>query len=169
MSVVDYTEAIKIIEDGDIIFIHGRPSDIIQAVIMFTTGSRFSHCMIAFHVSICEADTIMCVEAQGSTKRRIVPLSLYRDHLMTVVAAPERWEDVKHVALRDIGVAKYNLLRAIYIGISEYCERKWKFKLPALRRLNEVCSDFCGDVYEIKETGSPQVLYEQLMDITEER
>lgn len=169
MSAVQYTEAIRTIEDGDIVFIHGRPHDLVQAVIMFTTGSRFSHCMIAFRVKVCGVNTVMCVEAQGSTKRRVVPLAYYQDHLMTVVAAPERWEYVKHIALRDVGIAKYNMLRAIYIGISEYCDRRWKFKLPYLRRLNEVCSDFCGDVYGITETGSPQVLYDQLMEISEER
>lgn len=169
MSVMTYTEATRVIEDGDIIFIHGHPYDLIQAVIMFTTGSRFSHCMIAYRVKICGKNTVMCVEAQGSTKRRVVPLSFYQDSTMTIVAAPRRWDAVKHVALRDIGVAKYDMLRAIYIGISEYVRRRWQFNLPPLRRLNEVCSDFCGDVYGIAETGSPQVLYEQLMDLTFER
>lgn len=169
MSVVNYTEAKQIIKDGDIVFVHGVPTDIVQALIMFFTGSRFSHCFIAFHVEICGTETVMCVEAQGHTRRRVIPFSLYDDHVFTIVAAPKHWNDVKDTALRDVGIAKYNMLRAIYIGIREYCIRRFQIELPPFPRTNEVCSDFCGDVYGIENQGSPQSLYNNLMDITFER
>jgi hypothetical protein len=164
-----YSEAKSIIQDGDIIFVHGSPYEFVQALIMFCTGSPFSHCCIAFHVKIEGIDKIMCVEAQGHTKRRIIPLSLYREYSLTVIAAPKPWSKVSDKALNGVGTAKYDMLRAIYIGISEFSKRVFNVNCPAIDRMDEICSIYCGEVYDIVVNGSPQVLYDKLMVITYER
>lgn len=161
-----FSEAKHLVQDGDIIFVHGSPNDLIQTLIMFLTGSEFSHCCIAFNVVIDGKKTVMCVEAQGRTKRRIIPLNRYCDYQLTIVAAPKAWSEVSERALHDVGLAKYNTIRAIYVGISEYLKRKYNKELPQLNRHDEICSQFCGDVYGLDVSGSPQMLYEQLMDIT---
>lgn len=163
------SEAKQIVQDGDIIFVHGHPYNLIQALIMFFTGSRFSHCCIAFHVNIAGYDRIVVVEAQGYSKRRIIPLSFYSDFEITVVAAPQQWEQIKDNALRDVGRAKYNILRAVYIGICEFVERRFHKRLPQLQRHDEICSEFCSDVYQLNVDGSPQAVYEALMNISQER
>lgn len=169
MTSLSFSDATAKIEDGDIVFVHGSPHNTLQRLIMFLTGSTFSHCCIAFWVTIDDTRLIMCVEAQGYTKRRIVPLSLYQNSPLTVVAAPRAWDKVKDVALRDVGIAKYNTLRAIYIGLSEFVKRRFNKDLPAVERADEICSEFVGDVYGLHISGSPQVLYEALMLVTKER
>lgn len=169
MPPVSFSDATEMIEDGDIVFVHGSPFSVIQRLIMFLTGSTFSHCCIAFRVEIDNVQQLMCVEAQSHTTRRIIPLAFYRSHPLTIVTAPQPWEQVKGYALRGVGVAKYNILRAIYIGISEYVKRRFNKRLPAIERMDEICSEFCGDVYGLNISGSPQVLYEALMEITSEK
>lgn len=158
-----YDEVRELVQDGDIVFIHGSWYRPIQALIMFFTGSEFSHCAIAFWAKTPAGARLMCVEAQGGSRRRILTLNYYDDALMTIVRAPKEWSEVREVALEDIGRKTYSFLEATYVGIREFLQRRTSLKLPRLNTRHEICSEFIAKVYDLPETDiSPQKLYEQL-------
>lgn len=169
MYPLKYTEARPYIENGDIVFVHGSWKHPIQSLIMLFTASEFSHVCIAFKINTGTEERLMCVESQGNTRRRILNLSFYDDRTLTVVKAPKRWEDVQQVALERIGDEKYNFIAAAYIGIRELVSRAFNLHLPSLNLPHEICSEFVASVYGLEETEiSPQLLYEELMKISEE-
>lgn len=165
-----YEEARPYIEDGDIVFIHGSWKHPISALIMWFTKSHFSHVCIAFKMTTGGTDRLMCVEAQGSTRRRILNLSFYDDRLVTVIKAPKLWNDIQDKALNRVGIAKYNFIAAAYVGVREYMLKTVNVHLPSLNMRYEICSEFVADVLGLPETEiSPQVLYEELLKISEEK
>lgn len=170
MFPLTYQEARPYIEDGDIVFIHGSWKRPIQALIMLFTASKFSHVCIAFKIHTGTEERLMCVEAQGKTRRRILNLSFYDDKKVTVVKAPREWKDIQAVALERIGKAKYSTIAAVYVGVRELMFRALNIRLPPLNLPHEICSEFVASVVGLKETEiSPQVLYEELMKISEEK
>lgn len=170
MSRLTYDEARNVIQDGDIVFINGSWRDPVSAVVMFFTASTFSHVCIAFWVPTSHGRMLMCVEAQGRTRRRIFPLSYYADQMLTVVAAPKPWDDVKQHALSKVGRADYGMFEAIYVGLREFVAREFKYSLPIRPHNKEYCSALVAAVYELQDVhGSPQVLYDQLLTISSTR
>lgn len=148
-------------------FIHGSWRDPIQAIIMLFTASPFSHVCIAFWVEMGSRKRLMCVEAQTKAKRRILSLGYYDDLMMTVIAAPTPWEHVQTDALSAVGTVTYGLIEAICVGISEFIKRLTGIRMPVRDRDREYCSRFVADVYQLpNRTGSPQVLYEQLLAVS---
>jgi hypothetical protein len=170
MARLAYEEARSVVKDGDIVFIHGEWHDPIQAVIMLFTASLFSHVCIAFWVNTPNGKRLMCVEAQGRSRRRIFPLSFYSDNYMTVVQAPKPWNTVKAHALSKVGKADYGMGEAIYVGLREWIIRHTGYKLPLRPKTKEYCSTFVAAVYELDVVdGSPQTLYEHLLLCTSVR
>ncbi len=170
MFPLTYQEARPYIEDGDIVFIHGSWKSPINAIIMWFTKSSFSHVCIAFKMKTGNVERLMCVEAQGSTRRRILTLSFYDERKVTVIKALKPWTEIQDKALERVGVAKYNLLAATYIGIREYVLKTFGYTLPSLQLRHEICSEFVAEVLGLSETEiSPQVLYEELMKISGEK
>lgn len=170
MFPLTYKEVRPYIEDGDIVFIHGSWKHPINALIMWFTKSNFSHVCIAFKMTTGGVERLMCVEAQGSTKRRVLNLSFYDDRLITVIKAPVPWVNIQDRALGRIGVAKYNIITATYVGIREYMLKTFNIRLPSTSMRYEICSEFVADMLNLPETEiSPQVLYEELMKISEEK
>ena len=170
MFPLTYQEARPYIEDGDIVFIHGSWKRPLNALIMWFTKSNFSHVCIAFKMNTGNVERLMCVEAQGSTRRRIITMSFYGERMVTVIKAPRQWSEIQDTALERIGVAKYNVLAATYVGIREYVLKTFGYRLPALNLRHEICSEFVAEVLGLPETEiSPQVLYEELMKISEEK
>jgi Permuted papain-like amidase enzyme, YaeF/YiiX, C92 family len=161
-----YEEARSVVKDGDIVFIHGQWNDPIQAVVMFFTASLFSHVCIAFWATTPQGKMLMCVEAQGKTRRRIFPLSFYSDNEMTVIVAPKPWKTVESFALSKVGKAEYGMLEAMYVGAREFVLRHTGYKLPVRYNNKEYCSTFVASVYGLDvESGSPQTLYEHLVPL----
>lgn len=170
MTKLSYEEARPLIQDGDVVFIHGSWRRPLQALVMLFTGSKFSHVCLAFRVTTGGTERLMCVEAQGKTKRRILNLSFYDDRHLTVLAAPREWSDIQDKALGRVGKASYSFLAAAYVGIREFLHRTLDVKLPSLDLPHEICSEFIAKVVGLPDTDiSPQVLYEDLLSYTVER
>lgn len=170
MTRLTYDEARNVIQDGDIVFINGSWRDPISAAVMFFTASTYSHVCIAFWVPTAIGRLLMCVEAQGRTRRRIFPLSYYADQTFTVVAAPKSWDDVKHNALSKVGHADYGMIEAIYVGLREFVARTFGYSLPIRPHNKEYCSALVAAVYGLPDVhGSPQVLYDQLLTVSSTR
>lgn len=169
MSYLSYQEARPKIKDGDIVFVKGSWKRPIQALIMLFTASKYSHVCIAFRIQTGGVERVMCVEAQGKTRRRILNLSFYDDRQLTVLRAPKDWSEVQDAALAHIGKARYSMLAAAYVGVRELLHRSLNLRLPSLNLPHEICSEFVASVYGLEETEiSPQVLYEELLKITVE-
>lgn len=167
MTKLTYEEARPLIQDGDIVFIHGSWRKPIQALIMWVTGSTFSHVCLAFKVQTGGVERLMCVEAQGMTKRRILNLSFYDNRYVTVLAAPRDWSEIQDSALEKVGKAKYSMLTTVYVGVRELLHRLIDVKLPSLDLPHEICSEFIAKVVGLKDTDvSPQALYEDLLSYT---
>lgn len=170
MSGLSYEEARHLIQDGDIVFFHGSWRNPFQALVMAFTRSKFSHVCIAFRMKVGDTERVMCVEAQGRTRRRILSLSFYGNKNMVVVSSPKPWTDIQTAALERVGVAKYSMLSAIYVGIREYLLKTFSIRLPISDLPHEICSEFVADVLGMEDTEiSPQLLYEELMKVTNER
>lgn len=163
MHNVPFHEARELIQDGDIVFIHGTWHDPIQAVIMLCTASEYSHTCIAFWVESKVGRHLMCVEAQSRSSRRVLPLSFYSDFHMTIVSAPLPWAEVRDRALADVGRASYSLFDAMYVGLYEVVRRLTGKSIPTLSNIREFCSTFVAAVYRLPNRHvSPQQLYEDL-------
>lgn len=170
MIALTYEQARNIIRDGDIIFIHGSWRQPLEALIMFFTRSKFSHCCIAFWVQTAGGTRLLCVEAQGGTSRRLLNFSFYADKMVTVIAAPCNWSTVECQALARVGQAPYGWFDAIYVGIREFALKYFNISLPMTQIRHEICSEFCASVYDIHPTEiSPQLLYEELIKTSHER
>lgn len=170
MAKMTYEEARDLIQDGDIVFIHGTWRKPLQALVMFFTHSKFSHVCMAFKVNTGVTERVMCVEAQGFTKRRILNLSYYGDREVTVLAAPVPWYQIEDRALAKVGIAQYSILGAIYVGIRDYVLKCANISLPTLDIPHEICSEFIAKMVGLEKTEiSPQTLYEELLKQTEER
>lgn len=171
-SAIPYDQARDLIQDGDIVFIadHKGP---VSAVIETLTKSMFSHCNIAFWVEIGGEKRLLCVEAQGGTKRRIVNLSYYQSNgskFLYVVTPPKAWKDVAGVALEKLGQADYSYLEALYVGFREFLLKYFNIKLKEVDLKGEICSEFIARVYELNnKVVSPQLLFEELMETQEIR
>lgn len=163
MAGLTYEQVRSVIQNGDVVFLHGSWKSPTQALVMLLTGSIFSHVCIAFWVKIGETERLMCVEAQGSTRRRILTMSFYDNRTFTVLPCIKRWTDIEDKVLDRVGKAKYNPLEAIYVGIREFVLRVLHIKLPIINLNNEICSEFVASVLELPETEiSPQLLYDEL-------
>ena len=170
MTRLTYEEARDLIQDGDIVFIHGSWIDPVSAVIMLVTASLFSHVCIAFWVKTNQGKMLMCVESQGQTRRRIFPLSFYGDNKMTVVAGLKPWKTVQNLALSKVGKAEYGMIEAVYVGVKEFVYRHTNYKLPDRPAHKEYCSTFVASVYGLETLNvSPQTLYEQLLQVSNVR
>lgn len=170
MSGLSYEEARHLIQNGDVVFFHGSWRNPFQALVMAFTRSNFSHVCIAFRMNVGGVERVMCVEAQGRTRRRILSLSFYSNKKMVVVASPKKWEDIQHKTFERVGIAKYSMLSAVYVGIREYLLKTLNIKLPISDLPHEICSEFVANVLGMEDVEiSPQLLYEELMKSTHER
>lgn len=162
-SQLTYEEARDLIGDGDVVFIRGKWTNPISAAVMFFTGSPLSHVCIAFWVNTTFGKKLMCVEAQGRSKRRTFPLSFYGDHHIDVIRAPKPWNSVRANALSGVGRTEYGMGEAVYIGLTEFLHRHTGRRLPWRHIQREYCSSFVAAVYQLDfHGGSPQVLYDLL-------
>lgn len=170
MEGLTYEQARDIIQDGDIVFLHGTHKSWVQNIIMAFTASTYTHVCIAFWITLGGEERLMCVEAQSNTARRILSMSFYEDRKFTVLASPNDWSMVREDVLARVGKVHYSITSAIYVGIREWLLRTCNISLPSLQLSNEICSEFVATVVGLEDVDiSPQCLYEQLSTITYER
>lgn len=164
LSVLSYNSAREQIENGDIIFVHGIRS-IVDRAIMFFTRSTYVHVGIAFWIMTDDVSPkrLMIVEAQGGTKRRIINLSYYRQYGFDVVNPPVHWNDVQSKALEQIGVERYSMVTAFYVGLREFLLKRFNIKLPKSNFPGEICSEFVARLENQEQIEiSPEMLFENL-------
>lgn len=166
ISPLGYDQVRDMICDGDVVFV-SKQHGFVSALIRFFTRSKFSHCTIAFWVDVCDEKRLMCIEAQGGTRRRILNLSFYQQKGMTlyVVTPPKDWCSVAHTALEKLGEVKYGYFEAFYVGIREWMLKNFRIKFKEIQFDGEICSEFIARTYGLKEVAvSPELLFEQLME-----
>src|SRR6476646_6406690 len=139
---LSYEEYRNIAKDGDVIFLRGSQTSLIQRLIMFATGSVHCHVAFAFWVMINDRPRLMLVESQGNTRRRILTASYYKARTIDVIRAPIPWGQICDNALSEVGQAKYSKLDAIWVGIRELAWNEFKIHLPMINKRGEICSEF---------------------------
>jgi hypothetical protein len=158
-----YDQLVATVQDGDIVFVHGKSSHPIQALIMFATRSKFSHVFIAFSAPIANNKYNLLVEAQGGTDRRILTVNYYKNYRFTVVTPPKPWPDVQATALAEIGEVPYSYLEAVYVGLRTWLFNSLTVRLPRLHfDEGQICSEFVASVYGLPQDVTPQGLFDQL-------
>jgi len=165
-TLLSYESARDQIKNGDIIFVHGIKS-IVDRAIMFFTRSSYVHVGIAFWIMTDETSSkrLMIVEAQGGTKRRIINLSYYRQYGFDVVNSPISWNEIQNMALEQIGIEKYSMVTAFYVGLREFLLRRFNIKLPKSNFPGEICSEFVARLEKLTPTEiSPEMLFENLSE-----
>lgn len=163
MQVVSYQDYRQVAQDGDIVFVCGSWKSIIQAIIMFFTGSRYVHVFLAFWMTTNNSRRLMVVEAQGGSKRRIISCSFYDDDKLVVIPAPKPWNQVEDVALQRVGIEDYSWITAIYVGLRNFVWNKLHIRLPRARHPSEICSEFVARVYQLPQRDvSPGELLQML-------
>lgn len=165
-----YEDIRSSIEDGDIVFIKGSWKSLPQALIMFFTRSKFAHVALAFWVETSNSKRLMVVEAHGKSSRRIVNLSHYDGHEMIVMKAVKPWGEMEADALNKVAKVRYGYFEGFYIGLRDVFLNVFGIKLPTWNLPAEVCSSLVARLIGMKDPiVSPQGLYEDLLEITEEK
>lgn len=165
-----YEDIREQIEDGDIIFIKGSWKVFTQALIRLGTNSKLYHVGVAFWMNTKTTRRLFMLEAHGKSMRRIVNLSFYDKYEMIVMKAPKSWESVEEEALSKLGKVKYGYIEGFYIGLRDMFMNWFGIKLPSFNLPDEVCSSLVARLYGMEDPiVSPQVLYKDLLEITEER
>jgi len=161
-----YEEARDHIQDGDIIFLRGKRTQLINRIIMYFTSSPYSHVGIAVWMNKDnqQSQRLLMVESQLGTKNRIINLSEYSSYAMDVVPAPIEWRMVRDTALSSLGISKYSVIDAIFVGL-----REWFHKFFVIPYANlsdgEICSEFVSRIYNLKpQNVSPGLLKKILED-----
>jgi hypothetical protein len=150
--------------DGDILFIKNDPS-LTSKIIRFFTKSKYSHCGIAFWIYSSGTKRLMMVEAQNSTKRRIVNASNYDYENVDVVSGLKHWSDIEGDALMGLGLVNYSMREAIEVGAKEFMLKFFNVNLPISKdEPGEICSQFIAKVEGLDNIMvSPEGLYEALL------
>lgn len=166
----DYEQFRETVKSGDVVFVHGskRGFHPLQRLIMWATGSQFTHVGVAFWAQLDGENSprLMVVESQGGTHRRLLNLSYYKESDLSVILAPRPWEHVSSAALERVGKMKYGYLDAIWVGIRERLQITFNWSLPKFNFSGETCSEFTAKLYLLEETVvSPQTLYEELIKL----
>lgn len=144
---VNYLQGRELIQDGDMVFIcrHRRKFSFFADTISFFTGSEIYHCGIAVWMKSENGDKRLFLVEADLNNRRIVPLSMYSEHDMIVMALPEevKYEYFSNELIIPVGVKEYGLGKAVEAGL-----RKW-FLLPRLSTHGEICSEMCLRMWRI--------------------
>jgi hypothetical protein len=150
--------------DGDIIFVKNDPS-LTSKIIRFFTKSRYSHCGIAFWIHSSGAKRLMMVEAQNSTKRRIVNASNYDYVNLDIVSGQKPWSEIEGDALMGLGLIDYSMREAIEVGAKEFMLKYFNINLPITKdEPGEICSQFIAKLQGVDNVMlSPEGLYEALL------
>lgn len=153
-----------LVSDGDILFIKNDPS-LTSKIIRFFTKSQYSHCGIAFWIHSSGTKRLMMVEAQNSTKRRIVNASNYDYENIDVVSGQKLWSEIESEALMGLGLVNYNVMEAIEVGAKEFMLKFFNVNLPISKdEPGEICSQFIAKVEGFDNIMiSPAGLYEALI------
>lgn len=158
-----YERVREVAKDGDIVFVHGSWKRPLQAIVMFFTRSKFSHCFIVFWVETHTGRRLLLVEAQGGTKRRILNASFYEKKTLSMVRAPKEWSMIEDAALSSVGKKGYSYFDAAYVGIRDFLWKALNIRIPSNDFPSEICSEFIARVYDLPyKNVSPQGLWEML-------
>lgn len=157
------------IKSGDIVFIRGENEILLDRIIMFFTGSEYTHVGIACWMKddSLNISRLMLIDIQGFSKRRIINLSSYSEFDIDIIQSPLPWEDVAKNVLKDVALREYDWFQSIYVGVKEWLQRNniSFIKLPKMTFKHEMCSEFVAKTYKLENTQlSPQKLFEQLQD-----
>lgn len=166
MESISYSEARKIIKDGDVVFIRAEYNSFFSKVIAFWTRGTYTHVGIAFWMSLTDTDDrLMIVESQRFTKRRMINLSYYSECELTILQGTRPWREYVDDAFHKLGTIGYSWIDAIHVGLQEY-SMKWTNKM--LTPIGgEFCSEFVARMLNRDEIFiSPQRLYDQLNETT---
>lgn len=162
-----YQQAREQIENGDIVFVHGKKSNIVQRAIMFFTKSQYSHVGIAFWMIPSQTnghERLMIVEAQGGARRRILNMAYYQGRDLDVYEPRLPWTQTHEQALKRLGKVSYGWLDAFYVGLRESLMTYFKIRLPKKDvSEGEICSEFVAKVNQFQATVvSPEYLSNML-------
>ncbi len=163
-----YSQKRNDIKDGDIVFIH-KKSTLTSFLIAAITRSKFTHVGIAFWMRIqgTTQRRLMIVEAQRSTKRRVINMSFYSNRGLTLVASPKEWIGYSEKALSNLGKIDYSWLDVLYVGFREFLS-KW-ITIKHRDFSGEMCSEYVAELLDFDEVSiSPQLLFSKLLDRGEE-
>lgn len=154
----------ELVLDGDIIFVKNDPS-LTSKIIRFFTKSKYSHCGIAFWIHSSGTKRLMLVEAQNSTKRRIVNASNYDYVNLDIVSGQKPWCEIESDALMGLGLENYNVLEAVEIGTKEFMLKYFNINLPCSKdKPGEICSQFIAKLQGLDNIMvSPEGLYCELL------
>lgn len=170
-----YEEARSQIKSGDIVNLY-RPSGFgmkwpIYSLINFFAGSPIYHNVVAIWMTSPNGlKRLMCVEANLTAGRRIVPLSIYANRHIEVMPLPSAYDFAKmeDMLLAKVAIDPYALRDFAGIGIREF----FGFKKPARASgKGMVCSELCATAWVaagfpfIDTTISPGRLKGSLMEL----
>lgn len=160
---MQYSDARRLITDGDIVFVRGSWNRPVQSLVMWATNSEYSHVGIAFWVTINNNQRLMIVEAQGGTKRRILNMSFYKNKKLDVISTPRPWKEYADSATDNLGIVSYGWFDAIYAGFREKFQNYIYLPQKNLDS-GEICSEFVAKQLQLQDTNiSPQGLFNALI------
>ena len=161
---MEYLQGRELIQDGDMVFVC-RPKhkfSLFANTISFFTRSEIYHCAIAVWMKADSGEKRLFLVEADLYNRRMVPLSIYKDHTMYVLAKPDnvKFEYFSNELIIPVGTQKYNILKAVEAGLRKY------LLLPRLASAGEICSEMCLRMWRIggfvtleQELFTPDQLY----------
>lgn len=143
----------ELIQNGDIVCIY-RPHKFsakfwLYAAINFFTGSPIYHTVVALWMTAPSGEKkLMCVESNLAGGKRIVPLSIYQEHRLEVIAFPNelRFIDMEPALLARVAQQPYGLADFIPIAMKEFFGLK-NAKSFDEHNTKQVCSELCADAW----------------------
>lgn len=134
-----YTEAVKIINDGDMLSIYtNRTSSLIAKAICFWQGeNKPYHTCIAMWIN----DELNVLQID-SDDHNIIPFSRFDRNNVIILRAPKYLKFNKNQMIRKIGEIQYSVFEAAQSGLRQYF--KW---VPFLNTKNQYCSQYCAQVW----------------------
>jgi hypothetical protein len=159
-----YLEGRELIQNGDMVFVHRNKKkfSFFANAISFVTRSEIYHCGIAVWMKADSGEKRLFLVEADLNDRRMVPLSLYDQHQMFVLAKPDEvvFDYFSNELIIPVGTQKYNILKAVEAGIRKY------LLLPRLATDGEICSEMCLRMWRIggftkmkQELFTPDQLY----------
>lgn len=131
---MNYEEARESIIDGDIVFIANGTS-IWNKLTQLVTRSPFYHVGIAFWMRDSAYESRLFIVEAHNGGRRLVNLSSYAAHSMTVIASEVPYLSYSKDLLDRAGSVKYSIKDFLAIGIIEL------LKIKVRNASGEVCSE----------------------------
>jgi len=143
---ITYQEAREVISNGDIIHVFIPKKFALKSLlysgIWFFTGSEIYHNGVALWMTSPSGEKrLMIVEANMFAGKRILPLSTYSSHRITVqlTSAKVLFTDMEPALMSRVNIQPYSLYNLVSIGLKEF------FNTDIGRKgTGQVCSELCA-------------------------